>query len=162
MADFNKPSDLKTYFEDTIVRNHLDLAHFVYGDHSQLQNLFHRTAKKDEYILFLEWPEKRYQDDGGSVSNRMEPFISVLKAVNKEDFTAQNETIDKCYEILEDVIMRMRSEVFENGHIFRISEMGRIQPVYHMMIDNAFGVRVQVPMGDWVSTQKDTGKWHDL
>lgn len=162
MADFNQPSDLVAYFRDTIVALHSELSVFIYGDHEQLQAAMKKSIEKDDYILFLEWPEKRYDDDGGSIVARLEPSISILKAINKQDFAAQNNTIDKCYEILNDVIIRMRQEKFEDGHIFRIAEMGRVKPVYHMLIDNAFGVRVQIPMGDWVSTGNDVSKWSDL
>jgi hypothetical protein len=161
MADLSTPTQVKEYFETVIVANHIELAHFAYGSHQRLEKVFSKAAKKDEYVLYLEWPEKRYADQDGSITARLQPHIGVYRAVNKENDARQDLVIDKCYEILDDIIIRMRSEIFLQGNVFSINDIGTIQPVYHMMIDNAFGCRVQMAVGDWISTQVNTGKWSD-
>lgn len=161
MPDFNLPNDIKTYFSDTIVANHVELAHFAYGSHTRLMKLFKTTATKDDFILYLEWPEKRYRDNDGAIEAQLQPHMGIYKAVNKEDDATQDDVIDKCYEILDDILIRMRTELFASGFIFSINDLGTIQPVYHMLIDNAFGCRVQMPMGDWVATGLKVNKWMD-
>lgn len=162
MADLNKPSQIKAYFQ-TIVARHTELAHFCYGNITRLQQLFKQTMTEDEYVLYLEWPQKRYRDNSGTVDAQLNPSISVLKSCNKENYAAQDAAIEKCMEILDDIIIRMRKEVHLNGHIFKISDMQQpVDPVTTYMIDNCFGCRVPIYLGDWVSVTPNPAKWSDL
>lgn len=162
MADLNQPSDIKAYFRDTIVANHTEIKHFCNGHINNLVKLFKDIAKEGEYVLYLEWPQKRYRDNDGSIEAKLRPKLSILRAMNKEDYEAQDTAIDKCMEILNDVIIRMRSEVFYDGFLFSINDLSVVDPVYHYMIENCVGCRVEIPLGDWVSLTKDVSKWTDL
>ncbi|CAN0035307.1 unnamed protein product, partial [Chrysoparadoxa australica] len=150
------------YFEDTIAANHVEISHFYWGHVARLQQGFKTTVHKDEYVLYVEWPQKRYRDNDGSIAARLAPSLSVLRAINKDDYDAQDLAIEKCFEILNDIIMRMRRELFDMSFIFSINDINQIDPVYHYMIDNCIGVRMDFQMGDWVALGLDNDKWDDL
>lgn len=161
MANLNKSSELKAYFE-TIKTRHEEISHFIYGSFEKLHQEYHSTIKKTEYALFVEWPQKQYSDQGGSVSVRLRQSISIVTNVNKDKYADQDTAVDKCQEILNDIIIRMRKEFFDNGWIFDINELGLADPIYALGIDNCVGVRVTFPVGDWVTTANDASKWSDL
>lgn len=161
MADLNQPNQIKAYFQ-TIADRHEEISHYYYGHVNRLQAGFKNEVKEAEYALYVEWPQKQYADNGGSITSKLRPSLSILRAINKQGYDQQDDTIEQCFEILDDVIIRMRRECFTNGHIFEISDMGIIDPVYHYLIDNCLGVRVTLPAGDWVTTAINTDKWTDL
>jgi len=161
MADLNQPTDIKNYFA-TIQARHVEIDHFIYGSVNKLEQKFGNTVLAKECVLHVEWPQKQYRDNGGSVSTRLYTTLYVLKNINKGDYDLQDETIEKTSEILNDIIMRMRRELFDNGHIFDINDLGEVDPVYHYKIHNCYGVRVSFPLGDWVPVARDASKWTDL
>lgn len=161
MADLNQPEDIKVYFRDTIAANHVEISHFYWGHVARLQQGFKGTVKKGEYVLYVEWPQKRYRDNDGSVVARLAPSLSVLRAINKDDYDAQDIAIEKCFEILNDIIMRMRREIFDHGFVFSINDINQIDPVYHYMIDNCIGCRMDFQIGDWVALGLNNSKWEE-
>lgn len=162
MADLNQPGHIKAYFRDTIVANHIELSHFYSGKMDRLAQAFKNTIKTGEYVMFLEWPVKRYRDEGGSITAKMQPAMSILAAINKKNDSDQDTALEKCFEIIDDIIIRMRQETFDNGHIFRIQDITQVDPVYNYMIDNCIGCRMEFQIGDWVAVGMNNAKWSDL
>lgn len=161
MADLSQPSDIKSYFSN-LVTLHSELSHFASGNYEALAQSFKDDSADDEYTLYLEWPQKRYRDQDGAVDAKLITYISVLTPINKKTFAEQDAAIDKCMEIMNDILIRMRNELFYAGYRFSINDVGTVDPVKHYMIANCFGCRVPIELGDWIPVSRDAAKWSDL
>lgn len=154
------PAAFSTYME-SIATKHADINFYVYGSIQHLQNEWSKNNKGNT-AMFVEFPVLRPRDEGGSFDARHITGVSILKSVKSGDFDAERAAFSSCFEIIVEVMKRIRYDAKPNAYSFYINNIQEVQPVMYYTIENAFGARMEIEFGDWERIGPTAAKWSDL
>lgn len=148
-----KYSDFVGYFR-TLASEHVDLKDFVTGGAERILN---RQNSNISYpVLWLEYPDISIRD--GYLTRYQGAFL-VLAAAPADAQDQEDENLDTCQSIIQDIIARMVDDA-DNG-LFEFDMSGvSIQYKGNWGGDNDWGWRVEFALDGTACDCVDTEKWN--
>lgn len=123
-----------------------------------------KLSKAASVIFVLESPDHRFSDNtGDSIMKNKTGAFSIAKLVEKQDdFIAQDDAVDFCEELTEEILSAMRkdnrnfnAQLF--GHLdFNTVGGFKVGPIY----GGYWGIRTEFTFGDSVSLKYNPSKWN--
>ncbi len=153
------------YFE-TLCRQHVDIKHT-----DRTPRLFRmkprdvttKLEKADGVICVLESPEFFYSDNqANNYMKEKTAAFSILKRADPDNFVEQDDVVDECEIIAEDIIARIKDDNRDyDDQKFGIINLNtfsgfKVGPVY----DRFYGVRIEFKFGDSISMCVNENKWN--
>lgn len=148
-------NDLKDYLQQ-LASEHKGIKDFSSGNFDRLKHFFGGKRPKTP-VLFVEWPSLNLADYDDQTEGLFTFGVFLLKVVGADKFDDQDDAINECTELARDMMARMVKDQQENGSIFRIDFT--IEPVTFLMIDNCFGAKFEISLGDHTGLVYDSTKW---
>ncbi len=155
-------ADLSAYLQ-TLAAAHASINSFCEGDIDQLQQHMGKSTTRPEHVvLMLEWPDVLYRDTDGAADKRWRYGLFVGKMVPNQNHEKAKAAISACQKILEDVLIRIRSDAHDDVQDMRLTDSGTMEPARLRTIDNLFGYRIELFLTDWLNLTPDPTVWTDL
>ena len=149
-------NDLKTYLQQ-LATDHTDINDFQSGNFDRLKHTFGGKSVQAP-VMFVEWPSLNLADYDDNTEGKFQFGLFILYAVARDKFDDQDNAINNATEILRNIIARwIRVDKPESSYIIEVDQI--IEPVTFLMIDNCFGAKVEVSIGDHIGLVHDETKW---
>lgn len=149
-------NDVKAYLRQ-IAHEHRGIQGFESGNFDRLMHYFGQRRVKTP-IMFAEWPTLGMEDFNDQTEGIFSFGLYILKAVPKTNYEDQDDAINDCTEIARDIMTRFILDQEENSLIVRLNF--QIEPVTFMTIDNCFGAKFDIELGDHTGFVYDPAKWN--